>query len=433
MKNKIIFPVLLMILMGTGKALAFEDVYINHPYYDAIRHYEELDLIEGYSNQTFKAEQQVNRVEMLKMILKIKDVDLETPEELLPFTDIMVDQWYMPYLRYSYKMKYVQGYSDLTFRPENNVSLAETLSILFKVYDYPITPTSTEEWFKPYLDGAEERGLLNLLKNKTPHYKITRGEVLALIYKIDTGKDPLVHVILDEPYTLKTLPVIDEMIQNRPELAQELAALKTHVEDDIHNDYELPVKVHIQQRALSCEVASLKTVLAYQGTQENESVLFQNLKKAEPYEHDKELNVWGNPHLGFVGDVDGSQIKRTGYGVYWDPIADLAKKYMPGSYSFKNKDIPFLLDQVIQGKPVIIWGYMNFGDGVVDISWSTPEGEAIYAVNGQHTFTVIGFEGDIKDPTGIVLIDPIKGKIVQSKERFLDNWSVFQNSGVVVE
>jgi len=425
----------LIILLGRSEAHAFKDVYIDNSYYSAISHYEQLGLIDGYEDGTFKGTQKINRVEAIKMILKAKEVDLNSTETTsLAFNDLIPGSWYMPYLEHAHEQGYISGYPDLTFRPEHQITLAETLSLLYKIHDTPTHIDPSEVWFDAYIKQANEQGLLNAIQQHEPHHQVNREELLTLVYFMDTGLKAEPFLSLKKPYTLQTIEEITyQMGQGNPNSAYLYSQLKAHVEATLFNDHTLPVAIHFQEKALSCEIASLKTVMDYLGQKKDESILFEELTKATPNQYDTENNTWGDPNKGFVGSVDGSQIRKSGYGVYWDPIATLAQSYFPNSKAFSGESLDFLLNQLTQGKPAIIWGHTPAIGGKIDISWETPEGKLIYALNGEHTFTVIGFEGNIKAPTGIVLIDPLMGKIVQSTDQFMSNWATFNHSGVLVE
>lgn len=88
---------------------------------------------------------------------------------------------------------------------------------------------------------------------------------------------------------------------------------------------KLSVPFHRQDHALSCEVATLVMALRYYGVDITEQPLIDDIG-FDPTE--KSGNVWGNPHIAFVGDIDGRQ-PSTGYGVYWQPIAIAGEVYRP--------------------------------------------------------------------------------------------------------
>ncbi len=187
---------------------------------------------------------------------------------------------------------------------------------------------------------------------------------------------------------------------------------------------KLNVPVHLQEHALSCEVASLKMALGYRGINVSENELLAKIG-VDPTPH--QGNVWGNPNQAFVGNVDGRQM-TTGYGVYWGPIARVARAYRDAS-DFQGWSIGQLTSELKKGNPVIIWTYSKSG---APTNWFTPSGEKIYAVAGEHTVTVVGFTGSADNPTQIIVNDSLIGQVYWGRVLFDKKWSVFGNSGVVV-
>lgn len=194
----------------------------------------------------------------------------------------------------------------------------------------------------------------------------------------------------------------------------------------------LDVPYHKQQSALSCEIASLHSVLLYYGLKAediSEQKLFAKLGQAEPLKKTVD-GIWGDPNLAFVGSIIGKQIDYSGYGVHWDPIAKLANQYQAGFESFSGKDIPFIVSQIDKGAPVIIWGVVAAKGGKVALTWKTPEGKEINTWNGEHTYVVYGYRGPADNPKEFLIHDPYFGSQTWSKEKLETQWKIYNNSGV---
>ena len=186
---------------------------------------------------------------------------------------------------------------------------------------------------------------------------------------------------------------------------------------------QVPAKFHRQEHTLSCEIASLKMALSVYGFDIAESELISKLN-FDPTPRTK--TTWGNPFTGFVGNIDGKMI-QDGYGVYWDPIADVAKLY---THAEDTQFDPIkLATEINQGHPVVSWGYAGAGKRV---SWIAPSGSRIDAVNGEHARTITGFTGSVTNPTGFIILDPIYGKLYWKTADLMHNWEPFGNMGVVV-
>ncbi|MFA5135167.1 MAG: Ig-like domain-containing protein [Patescibacteria group bacterium] len=188
---------------------------------------------------------------------------------------------------------------------------------------------------------------------------------------------------------------------------------------------KLSVAFHRQEHSLSCEVATLVMALQYRGLSVSEAQLIDAIG-FDPTP--KEGGVWGNPHIAFVGDIDGRQ-PTTGYGVYWQPVAQAAQAYRSARW-FTDWSITDLTAEIQKGNPVIVWGTAGSGSR---IDWKTPEGGNVVAINGEHTYLVIGFMGSASNPTKVIVLDPLSGERYFTLSSFLSNWGLLNRSGVVVE
>ncbi len=188
--------------------------------------------------------------------------------------------------------------------------------------------------------------------------------------------------------------------------------------------FELELKFNRQEHSLSCEAAALRMVLNYHGIDVSEAEVIEKL----PFDPTpRSGNVWGDPHTGFVGSIDGKSMVD-GYGVYWEPLAVTASNWKQVKI-IKNGTVEDLVKYISNGRPVIVWGYLGRGQKV---SWFTPEGKQIFAINGEHTRVVYGYKGDVNNPDGFMVMDPTYGPAYWEKSRFLHNWDSFGRSGLVV-
>jgi len=179
---------------------------------------------------------------------------------------------------------------------------------------------------------------------------------------------------------------------------------------------------------LSCEVASLKSALSYKGVSISESELIKLQPISYPLKYSN--NVWGDPSKGYVGDIDGSQPRLTGYGIYWKPIAELAKRFRPAE-SFRHAGWHYIRDQIEADNVIIVWG--NYVQNPQALIWKTSEGASVLGFIGEHTYIVLGWEGDPNQPDAVVLLDPMRGRLKMTYSEFMRNWSFLDYSGVVVK
>lgn len=189
----------------------------------------------------------------------------------------------------------------------------------------------------------------------------------------------------------------------------------------------LNVPIIYQQLRYSCNLVSTRMALAYRGIYVSTLTLHSQIAKDNtPWDPDN--NIWGNPNVGYLGDIYGV---NKGYGVYWGPISGLISGYRSSSAK-TGWNRTAALQEVKNGNPVIIWAHNGYSYAGKNISWHTPGGDYIYAVSGMHSYVIVGYEGPIENPTYIYLNDPNRGRWKITTSYFNSLWGFFNNSAVVV-
>ena len=188
----------------------------------------------------------------------------------------------------------------------------------------------------------------------------------------------------------------------------------------------LDIPLDWQDYSLSCEAASLKMALAYKKVFVSEDKIMEKIGYDLTPHKD---NIWGDPYKAYVGDIDG-KICSTGFGVFWEPVAKAANNWCPVQ-AFTNWKLENLIKEIETGNPVIFWGTLPVYP-LTDCSWYTPEGKYVKAFKQTHVRLIIGFIGDSKNPSKIIINDPLSGRLYWSTNNFLTNWKSFGYSGVAI-
>lgn len=184
--------------------LFFPDVRDNHPNAKAINDLNQKKIISGYPDGTFKPDEQINRAELTKLVVKSKtEPNAENYKDCFP--DV-TNQWFAPYICYAKEKNWIEGYKDKKFHPEQNVNRMEALKIilnaLFTDSNLDKESTSTEQkkakdveisaWYYKYFHFADKNNLLDkthILLNEDgtyfyyPDKSMTRKEVAETIYR----------------------------------------------------------------------------------------------------------------------------------------------------------------------------------------------------------------------------------------------------------
>lgn len=145
--------------MGTmdyGTPKTFSDIHDSDWFKAAVDAASSLDWIEGYSDGTFRPNNNINRAEALKIIIasQFKDKDISGGSE--NFSDVNGGNWFASYVSFAVMKNYVSGYNDGTFRPGNNITRAEAAKILALVHEEVVYGTPAPENQPPQQEEQPE-------------------------------------------------------------------------------------------------------------------------------------------------------------------------------------------------------------------------------------------------------------------------------------
>lgn len=181
---------------------------------------------------------------------------------------------------------------------------------------------------------------------------------------------------------------------------------------------DAPVVRQLPELPSGCEVTSLTMLLQYYGVNKSKMELAKEMKRdATPIRYNKDGSIayWGNPNLGFVGEVTGA---GKGFSIYHTALFDLLKAYVPTAVDMTREPFSKLEDQLIQGIPSVVWTTIDYKVPSKWVVWDTPIGpfQSTFMV---HAVLLVGF-----DEQYVYVNDPLsgKGKHKIEKTRFLATW-----------
>lgn len=181
----------------------FPDVRDNHSNAKSINALTKSKVINGYPDGTFKPDGEINRAELTKMIVGTKMIP--SVEDYNNCFDDVSDQWFAPYVCYAKEQNWVMGYGDGTFKPEQNINRVEAIKIVLEVLfsnlpeneilkDTSVLDVTSGEWYERYYNFADNRDLLDMQHATAvasgfyyhPEQNMTRKEVAEMIYRSST-------------------------------------------------------------------------------------------------------------------------------------------------------------------------------------------------------------------------------------------------------
>lgn len=179
----------------TAKAGGMLSDIAKSPNKEAINVVNNLGIVTGFPDGSFKPEENVNRAQFAAMITRA----LGTPESALAglsstsFKDVAGYQWAVKYLAFCEGKKIMNGYGDGTVRPGNTITPAEAVAMTLRAVGY--TPNSAAlvgTWPSNYITLGQDLGLY---KEVTAGAQINRESAAQVIYnalgvqKVQVDKD----------------------------------------------------------------------------------------------------------------------------------------------------------------------------------------------------------------------------------------------------
>ena len=136
----------IMLAVGTLPAMAnsvdylpFRDVPKTEWYYDAVAYNYKWGLMQGMGSGEFCPQNSMTRA-MVVQILYNREEKPAVSESQSAFTDVAANKWYFKAIQWAYKNGYANGFGNGTFLPEKQVTREEIVQFL---YNYTGKPTPT--------------------------------------------------------------------------------------------------------------------------------------------------------------------------------------------------------------------------------------------------------------------------------------------------
>ncbi|MFA6917631.1 MAG: FlgD immunoglobulin-like domain containing protein [Candidatus Gracilibacteria bacterium] len=179
------------------KCAGFTDITKTYKFCESITWAKEAGAFSGYDDDTFRPYQPIRRSEILKVIMEAFSVNpIGTNSSTLGFNDVSGHEWFKSYLATALSMRVVTGYSDGTFRPNDQVKRVEALKILLETgkgkyglsipnnnSNQPYHDVLSGKWYTKYAWVAKNNELTEGTTYFYPLDPMTRGEMADMLYR----------------------------------------------------------------------------------------------------------------------------------------------------------------------------------------------------------------------------------------------------------
>lgn len=178
--NKFISLAIIIIILFTSNIFADG---ITQKHVDVANSLVTMGYVYGYTDGELKLDRNITRAEFTALAVRLinKEYLLDEFKGDTIFSDVNEDHWASSYINIAVKENIISGYGDNTFRPENNISHAEILTILVRILGYYDTELKGPYWYSYYVDKAYELGISYDNNASSDSYAL-RGDVFLYIY-----------------------------------------------------------------------------------------------------------------------------------------------------------------------------------------------------------------------------------------------------------
>ncbi len=183
-KNKYFLSGFILLVLiypiGSRSELIFSDIN-GHQYRDSIEFLYDHGVVKGYPNGTFGPDLEINRAEIMKIILEASLAgDLFTWSNC--FADVKDDR-YAKYVCYAKEQDMIKWYIDWTFKPMQKVIIAEALKMWLEWFKIDTNDPGKNDWYQPYIEWVHNN---NIFSKYTlfPTKNMTRVEMAYLVHQL---------------------------------------------------------------------------------------------------------------------------------------------------------------------------------------------------------------------------------------------------------
>lgn len=167
------------------------------------------NIIGGFSDGTFRPSQKVNRAEAAKFFTLAAKTNLNYNALSTPFRDIIISEWYGPYVLAAAEAKIINGHPNGNFRPQDGIQKAQFLAMLARAFDLPtdqasstFTDVDSSAWYAGFTGLVDEYDLFSEDTTPTtfnPADEMSRAEFALALHRYLKTVDPLADDFVQEP------------------------------------------------------------------------------------------------------------------------------------------------------------------------------------------------------------------------------------------
>jgi len=263
----------------TSFAASFSDLPDTHKNKSAIDQLVALGVINGYTDGTFKPENEITRAEVTKMVVAAMGPSYTAAAESAlastGFSDVdSVNHWAAGYIATGVSQGFINGMGDGTFSPDTNVTFAQIVKMLVAILGYTPAAEGNGGYPNGYIQTGSSIGLTEGVAGLSHDTPVTRAQVAQLI--ANAVSTPVVAVT---KWTTDIFgkPVAETEIKDGKGDSREYATLLT----ENHNVYKVRGRVTATHAQGGIERGTVDYQIEYSDNYDGESY---NMRKNGDYD-----------------------------------------------------------------------------------------------------------------------------------------------------
>jgi hypothetical protein len=159
-------------IAGSAFAKNYPDLSKNHWAYKQVQALTDEEVLVGYPDGTFKADDSATRAEFATMVLKALHQENAPLTETFEFRDVPYQHWAFNVIQRAIGFDLIKNSSDELFKPENTITKADAMGIMVSALNLD----------KLGMEKAQK--LIGVYDN--PDKPISRAEIAASLYNMQT-------------------------------------------------------------------------------------------------------------------------------------------------------------------------------------------------------------------------------------------------------
>lgn len=194
-----------LVVVSLGMSPMFPDVEYKNPFYKYIQILANRGAIRGYSDGEFKPNIDVDRGQFAKMVVRGLGIAVSASSYPTPtFPDVPKTHPFYAEIEYLARKNIIDGYSDGSFRPDVPISRGQVAKVIVRAVDEvldvscgysqspPFTDVDSSNQFYTYIQCLWELGITNGYSDHTyrPDANLTRGQSAKFVHLASTQRTP---------------------------------------------------------------------------------------------------------------------------------------------------------------------------------------------------------------------------------------------------